>query len=217
MSDLNALKGRIDAEFSGFQTEVQQFQTAATNEYEARERRFNTLFVPAADTVTKLARPRLELLAERFKNKINVLPAISAHLRQVQLKLDSPLARIDLTFRLSHDAEVKNLVLDQTLEVLPILMKFDDHSSLTMPLDKIDEEKLSKWFDDRIVTFVQTVGEIHRNQNYLKDHLVTDPIAGVQMPKYAANTTLEVDGKKYYFISEETKNEFAKKRGVASK
>jgi YHS domain-containing protein len=96
-------------------------------------------------------------------------------------------------------------------------MKFEPHASLTMPLDKIDEDKTAKWFDDCIVNFVQTVAAMHQNQYYLKDHLVTDPVAGVQMPKYTAKATLEADGKTYYFISDETKCEFAKQRGITSK
>ncbi|MFN0054744.1 MAG: hypothetical protein ACKV0T_21440, partial [Planctomycetales bacterium] len=71
------------------------------------------------------------------------------------------------------------------------------------------------WIDDRIVSFVQTIKALHQNQNYLKDHLVTDPIAGVQMPKYAAHSTLEADGKTYYFVCEETRREFEAKRAVA--
>jgi YHS domain-containing protein len=121
-------------------------------------------------------------------------------------------AQIALTFRVSHDAEVRNLVLDQTLEVLPILMQFDKHSSLTVPLDKIDEDKVTKWVDDRIVAFIKTFLAIHQNQYYQKDNLVTDPVAGVQMPRYAARCTLESGGKTHYFISEETRREFEAKQ-----
>jgi len=217
MADLNSLKGRLDAEFAGFQKSVEQFQEAAQTAYEAREARFRDLFKPAAERVVGVIRPRLQLLIESFKDQVKVEPVATEHLREVTLKLNSPVARTDLTFRLSHDAEVKNLVLDQTLEILPILMKFDDRSNLTMPLDKIDEDRVAKWVDDRIVNFVQTVAAMHQNQYYLKDHLVADPVAGVQLPKYAAKATLELDGKTYYFISDETKREFEKQRGISAK
>ena len=212
MTDLNDLKGRIDAEFAGFQKGVEQFQVAAKSEYEARESRFRDLFTPAAKRVVEVIRPRLQLLVERFKDRVDIKPVMTERQREVTLKFNSPLARIDLTFRLSHDAEVKNLVLEQDLEILPILLEFDRHAGLTMPFDKIDEDKITKWFDDRIVRFVQTVAAIHQNQYYLKDHLVMDPVAGVQLPKYAAKATLEADGKTYYFISDETKREFERGR-----
>ena len=67
--------------------------------------------------------------------------------------------------------------------------------------------------DDRIVDFVKTYVALHENQYYLKDYLVDDPIAGVRFPKYAAAATLDVSGKTYYFISDETRAEF-ESRGV---
>ena len=127
----------------------------------------------------------------RFKDHINVKPVLTEHLREVELKFDSPVAQIDLTFSLTHDMEVKNLFFDRRLHILPILMKFDDRSSLTMPLDKIDEGRIVEWFDDRVVDFVQIMKELHQNNYYLKGHLVTDPIAGVHMPKYAAKPRLK--------------------------
>lgn len=217
MAELKSLTERIDAEFAGFQENTEHFQVAAKSEYEARESRFRNQFLPASKQIVEVIRPRLQLLVDRFKDRVNVKPIVTEHMREVEMKFDSPLARIALTFSLSHDAEVKNLVFDQTLKILPILMQFDDHSSLTMPLDKIDECAITKWFDDRIVGFIQAVAAMHQNQYYLKDHMVTDPIAGVQMPKYAAKTTLEVGGKTHYFISEETKREFENQSAAAKK
>lgn len=217
MSDVRSLTERIDSEIAGFQKSVEQFQDTAKSAYDAREARFRDVFVPAAKKVVELIRPRLQVLVERFKDRVNVKPVVTEHLREVELKFDSPVAQIDLTFSLTHDMEVKNLFLDRRLHILPILMKFDERSSLTMPLDKIDEGKIVEWFDDRVVNFVQIMKELHQNNYYLKGHLVTDPIAGVQMPKYAAKTTLEADGTIYYFISDETRREFEKQRATAVK
>ncbi len=68
--------------------------------------------------------------------------------------------------------------------------------------------------DDRLVDFVKTYLALHQNEYYLKDHMVEDPIAGIRFPKLAAAATLECDGKTYYFIGEETRREFAAKRGA---
>ncbi len=74
----------------------------------------------------------------------------------------------------------------------------------SFPLDAVDKAALGKWFDDRIVSFVKTYLSLHENQYYLKGHMVEDPIAKVQFPKYAAGATLELDGKTLYFIDEST-------------
>jgi YHS domain-containing protein len=47
--------------------------------------------------------------------------------------------------------------------------------------------------------------------------MVEDLIAHVSFPKYAAATTLECQGRKFYFISEETRREFEKQERIGSK
>jgi YHS domain-containing protein len=78
----------------------------------------------------------------------------------------------------------------------------------------VDETALAKWFDDRIVSFVETYLSLHENQYYLKGHMVEDPIAKVSFPKYAAGATLDVRGKTIYFIDEATRDQFQKQQAA---
>jgi YHS domain-containing protein len=94
-------------------------------------------------------------------------------------------------------------------------MKFEKNQRLEMPLDKIDPEAVGRWIDDRILDAVRTYLQVHQNSYYLKGHLVTDPVANVEFPKYAAGATLDWKGKTYYFIGEETRDEFAKKNKIS--
>jgi YHS domain-containing protein len=55
------------------------------------------------------------------------------------------------------------------------------------------------------------------NEIYLKDEMVEDPIAHVTFPRLAAAMTLDWQGKKYYFIGEETRREFAEKNKISIK
>jgi hypothetical protein len=106
------------------------------------------------------------------------------------------------------DTDVRKLVFTYDLEIIPILMKFDSHEEIAIPLKVADESTIGQWFDDRIISFVQTYLSLHENQYYLKDHMVEDPIAKVRFPKYAAGATLDVNGKKVYFIDDATLREF---------
>ena len=47
-------------------------------------------------------------------------------------------------------------------------------------------------------------------QEQLKDEFVEDPVARIRFPKYLASSTLERDGRTYYFVDEETRREFEK-------
>jgi hypothetical protein len=83
-----------------------------------------------------------------------------------------------------------------------------------VPLEAVNESTLGQWFDDRIVSFVRTYLSLHENQYYLKDHMVEDPITHVRFPKYAAGATLDVKGKKVYFIDDATLREFQQQQSA---
>src|SRR5262249_39817850 len=101
--------------------------------------------------------------------------------------------------------------------IIPVLIRFNPHAELEFPLDAVDKEAVAKWMDDRIVEFVQTYFSLGENDIYLKDYMVEDPIAHVRFPKFAAAASLEWQAQKHYFISEETRQEFAKRNGITIK
>jgi YHS domain-containing protein len=109
------------------------------------------------------------------------------------------------------DEQVRQLILSYDLEILPVLMQFERHEQLSQPIDSVDEQAVARWIDDRLVQFTKTYLSLHENQYYLKDHLVEDPVAGVRFPKHVAGATLDSKGKTYYFISEETRQQFEKR------
>jgi hypothetical protein len=130
------------------------------------------------------------------------------------MAFQSDLARINLKLSASTDREVKNLVLDYRLDLVPVLMQYKQHDRAEFPLESLDDAAVAGWVDDRIVDFVQTYLSLQEDEHYLKDHMVEDPVAHVRFPKFAAAATLEVDRKTYYFISAETRQQYAKERGV---
>jgi YHS domain-containing protein len=216
MADLSALIGRIDAEFNASQEKIKKFQTQKVEEHKGREERLEK-FGRLLEQLRGVWKPRLEALAERFGQRVEVTPTVTPSRREATFKFQSPLARIDLRFSVVTDQDVRNVIFNYDLEILPILMQFESHAELKFPLDAVDQEALARWIDDRIVAFVRTYLSVHENNYYLKGHLVQDPIAGVSFPKYAAGATLQRGGKTYYFISQETCREFEEQQAVAAK
>lgn len=214
MADANSLLDRLEAEFRSIEEKVRQHQAAKMHEFEGRQER-REKFSAVCDELTAVWKPRLEALAQKFKDRVQVTPSIGRTSRSATFRFQSPLARFYLTFTAMTDEDVRNLILDYTLDILPILMNFEKNSQLEMPLDAVDPAVVGRWMDDRIIDAVRTYLSLHQNANYLKGHLVTDPIANVEFPKYAAAATLETGGKTYYFIGEETRDEFAKKHNIA--
>lgn len=213
MINVNSLLSRIDAEFVASEKQIKEFQTQQVQEYLGREERLE-LFVKACDQLRDTWRPRLEALAKKFGDKAQLTPSVTPLGREATFTFSSPLADIVLRFSVSTDFDVRKLVLDYDLHILPILIKFDPHVRTEFPLETPDPEAIAKWIDDRIVDFVKTYLSLHQNEYYLKGHMVVDPISNTRFPKYAAAATLEWQGVKYYFVGEETRQAFAKKNGI---
>lgn len=214
MSEVDQLLNRINAEFAAAKKEVEQEQSHLMEEFKGREQR-RELFNQILDRLQGIIRPRLQALADRFGEHVQVKPTITPEERWAKFTFNSDLAAIELTFSAMHDVDVRNLIYSYDLEILPILMKFEKHSEIEFPLDAVDEKALAQWIDDQIVKFVRTYLDLHRNQYYLKGHMVEDPVAHVRFPPYAAAASLEIKGTMYYFISEETRRDFEQQQGSA--
>lgn len=207
------LADRIDAEFAAAERRASELKNKRVEEFQGRQQRLEK-FSQILEQLREIWRPRLESLAKKFGERVNVRPQVDPGRRSATFEFKSELARINLRFAVAPDTEVRNLVFTYDLDIIPILMKFDRHEEIEVPLDAADESTLGQWFDDRIVSFVQTYLSLHENQYYLIDHMVEDPIAHVRFPKYAAGAVLDVNGKKVYFIDDTTLREFEQQQSA---
>jgi hypothetical protein len=201
------LLDRIDAEFAAADKRIKDFKNQQVQEFQGREKRLDK-FEQTLEQLRDVWQPRLEALAKKFGEKVDIKPIVEPSRRSATFEFQSELAQIKLRFGVTPDADVRNLVVTYDLDIIPILMKFDSHEKIELPLDAVDETALGKWLDDQIVNFVKTYLSLHENQYYLKEHMVEDPVAKVRFPKYAAGATLDVAGKTHYFLDERTLREF---------
>ena len=216
MPDINSLASRIDAAFAGVEEKVKKFQTEKVEEYEGRKKRLE-LLAKVFDQMRELWKPRLELLVKKFGDRVQATPRIVPSTREVAFDFQSRMARIRLKLSAFTDRDVRKLILGYDLEIVPVLMRYRSHDEVEFPLEAVDKEAAMKWLDDRIVDFINTYFSLGENDIYMKDQMVEDPVAHVRFPKVAAATTLDWQGKKFYFIGEETKREFEKQQGVPAK
>lgn len=137
------------------------------------------------------------------------------HTRAVTLTFAATVAKVALRFEVFPDLEVNHIRLECTQEIIPVVVRYDKQSVLEFALGEVRDDEVVQWFDDRIVAFVQAYVAVVRQdmflQEQLKDHFVEDPIAGIRFPKYLASSTLERDGRTFYFVDEETRREFEKR------
>lgn len=156
-------------------------------------------------------------MIQNFGDRVTATPKLTQSTREILLEFHSELARIRLRFQGTTDDDIRKLILNYDLEIIPILMQFDSHSTFEMPLDAVDSDAAVRWVDERLISFVQTYVAIHENQYYLHDQMVTDPVTGTTFPKLAARATLGRDGRTYYFVSVKTRHEFEREAAGSAK
>jgi YHS domain-containing protein len=208
MADINAFVKRLDEQMAQARSRVEEKQSELQHAYEARAERYKT-FLRILQDLQGVAKPRLEKLAEHCKFQAS--PIEDADGKSVTLNFQTPVAKVRLRLSATHDTEVRNFVLGYDLEILPIFIQFKPHAELQIPLEKVDRATVESWLDERLIEFAQTYVTIHFTDQYNMDHLVTDPVANVRFPKVFAQSTLEKSGKTYYFISDQTRREFAQR------
>ena len=216
MPDISSLASRIDAEFATVEEKVKKVQTERVEEHKQRQQRLEQL-EKMFDQLREVWRPRLEVLVKKFTDRVQTTPRIVPSTREATFDFQSRLAHVRLKFSATTDRDVQKVILNYDLGIIPILMRFKPHDEIEFPLNAVDKEAAAKWIDDRILDFVQTYFSMGENEIYMKDYMVEDPIAHVRFPRQAAATTLEWQGKTFYFIGEETRREFEKQQKTGSK
>jgi hypothetical protein len=213
MPDINSLAARIDAEFSAVEEKVKKFQSEQVSEHKERQKRLERLG-KVFDDLAGLWKPRLEMLVQKFGDRVKATPRLTPSTREGTFDFQSKVAKVRLKFSASTDRDVQKVILSYNLEIIPVLMRFNPHAEVDFPLNAVDKEAAAKWIDDRIVDFIHTYFSMGENEIYLKDQMVEDPIAHVTFPRIAAGATLEWKGQKFYFIGDETRREFAQQNKI---
>jgi hypothetical protein len=215
-SNKGDLASRLDSVVEDAQGRVKAFQADADAKWQSIQGRFQK-FLPIAERVVALTREKLERLRERLK--FDVIPAQLQterfFSRSVTLDVKTELASVvKVGFKLTHDSDVQHVLLDYNLEIIPVYFRFNPHSRLEMPLEAYDEAAVGQWLDDRIIEFANTFLELHSTRQHQERALVSDATAGITFPKHFAAATLVHDGTTHYFVSEESRREFANRHGL---
>lgn len=215
MTDINALLNRIDEEIAA---EVGRQKTGWAEVLQANRERGARLqrYEAEAGHLIGLLKPRLDAFLERFKAVVKAEPTVREHTRAVTLTFAATVAaKVNLRFEVFPDRDVNHVRLECTQEIIPALVPIDKQSILEFPLGGVPDEAVTRWLDDRIVAFVKAYIALVRQdtalQEQLKELFVEDPVAGIRFPKYLASSTLERDGRTYYFVDEDTRREFEKR------
>jgi YHS domain-containing protein len=215
MPDLNDLACRIDAEFSAAAEHVEKRPEERARDNRERQQRLERLS-EAFERLREIWKPRLDLLVKKLGDRLQATVRVVPTNREATFELQSGLACVRLRFSALTDRDVTKLILSNDLEIVPALTYFDPHDEIEFALDAVDAEAAARWIDNRIVQFVQIYASLIENDVHLKDYMVEDPVTRVRFPAEAAAASLECDGERHYFITDESRREFQRLHGIGS-
>jgi len=170
MTDIDSLIKRIDQEIAA---EVGRQKTAWAELMSANRERHLRLqrYEAEAKRIIELLKPRLDAFVERFKAVVTVEPTVREHTRVVHLHFAATVAKATLCFEVFPDQDVNHIRLECTQEIIPVVVRYDKQSVLEFPLDRVQDDVLIKWFDDRIVAFVKVYVALVAQDAALREQL----------------------------------------------
>jgi YHS domain-containing protein len=220
MTDINALLSRIDHEIAAVVKHQKALWTAMMLENRERDLRLQR-YEAEARRIIELVKPRLDAFVERFKAVVKAEPTVREHTHVVTLTFAATVAKATLCFEVFPDQNVNHIRLECTQEIIPVVVRYDKQSVLEFPLDGVRDDEIVQWFDDRIIAFAKAyiaiVNQDAALRERLRNQLAEDPVSKILFPKYLASSTLERDGRTYYFVDEDTRREFEQQSAAPCK
>lgn len=208
------LTDRIKAEFSARDAERAQREerrAREARECEARLKQFESL----CEELKQVWRPKLETFASQFGDGIKVTPQITPTLREAKVVFQTDLANMTMTMSVAASPDIRNLILDYDLLIIPTFITYDRHARLEMPIDNIDRAALGQWIDDQLVACVRAYLAMQDNQHYQTWAMVQDPITKAKLFKQDAAVMFEHKGQKLYFESADTLRQYKERHSIA--
>lgn len=163
MNDIEDLLARIESAFTAVKQKAKQQQQDTQKDLEQRQKLLQE-YEGAQSKIVEIVKPRLEALLKRAGERAKVTPTVSQTRRSIDFEFKSPRAFINLSFSVSPDQQVQNAVVESEIKVVPVLWKFESHTEFRTPISKVDAIGLTKWLDDRIMSFVELYILIHESE-----------------------------------------------------
>jgi YHS domain-containing protein len=172
-------------------------------------------FTGVADRLMQVViRPRVEKLKSYFENAMLPEERNTRHTSVCEFA-NSPRfpAAVRLEFGVTRDGEAKTVIVQYSLAMLPVLVRFQERDQLCVPLEAVAEDQVATWADEKIVGFVDTYLRLETASPTQEENDAVDPVCGMQVNKNQAPASMTHRGQVYYFCREECRVRFAENPG----
>lgn len=207
------LAERLNAEFDAREARLRAAEHERRREAEMHDRalaRFNEV----CDQLRAHWEPRLAVFGEHFANMLKVTPTIHPDRRQVQVVFLTDLANMTMSLCASLSTDLRGVVIDYGLLIIPTFIEYERNVRLELPLDALDMNRVERWVDDRLVACVKAYLSVQDNQFYADRAAAEDPITKARFVRSNAAAHLVHNGKDLYFATEQSMRDYKKLHGI---
>jgi YHS domain-containing protein len=174
------------------------------------DRREQQFFEIARKCFHEVVLPRMETLAAVFPNASPVERSEDPITARMTFRSTNEFpVGADLSIRLGHDREIREMVLTWKVEILPILVDYERQASWRTRLEELDMDQVGTFLEERVFQFTHDYLRIHDpGSPYMQSSLVIDPVCGMKFSSSEAACTLEHEGRTYYFCAESCRERY---------
>jgi YHS domain-containing protein len=210
MDDLNSLDQRIRDQLAKSEDRARSRQNHTERRMQEWQARLDHYTDVADRLMQTVIRPRGDRLKAHFPNASVPQERNTRHTCVVQFAhtVQYP-ASVTLELGITRNGEGTTLVVEYKLTILPKLFHFKDGDQLCVPVEAVDDGKIARWVEDKIVGFVETYLRLESAEQYQAENTAIDPVCGMQVSKARPGATLEVGGQTFYFCLDECRAKFA--------
>jgi YHS domain-containing protein len=210
MNGIEDLEQRIKEKLTQHQANAREQQNHLAERMMAVDNRHRE-FTALADRLTdEVIRPRLAKLASFFENA-EMRPNDQG--RHTAVCVFKHCGRFPATTRLelgfNRDGQAENLILLYRLQILPVFFQFPNDDQKVLRFDAVDTEKVARWFEEKIVAFLDAYLRLETLDQYQADNLVTCPVCGMRINRLHAAAQQNHGNQTFYFCVENCRKAFA--------
>lgn len=161
----------------------------------------------AKGKIHQIILPRMEVLARHFDNAMVEVQHLDAGYVCTVKFAHTP--RYPASVRLGIallPGSAEHLTARYDLSILPELMEFRRNAEEAFSLET--DNSLPQWVEDRVLDFIDDYLRLETHPLYQKDNTVIDIVCGMRISSISAASTVERQGRIFYFCSEHCKDVF---------
>lgn len=174
-------------------------------EVEVRRESFAQIAMRLVGTVIQ---PRLETLASYFPNASPTKDEPASRCSNWFGYCERFPASTKVSFAVEHDVAFEKVAVCYEASMMPAFIKLNERDKLILPLDKLKDDVVADWVEERLLEFLQAYLQIDRGSEEFDEDAATDPVCGMRISRSQAVSSHDHNGHPYFFCSRECQESF---------